>query len=170
MKLFVIYIGGRTAQSMIELHDMRFVFAETIEQTFPELKKTWWGTPSSLHLDCWGELKFADGYEIRLSTEASPNPQKLYFVNLGGYSTEEFTELHKNIFLVAENEAEAKKKALIMARDWKQGHKDNLYEIETVISLNQIAAEKSIHLDLVKSENTKSLQFEFGYLPIGKKS
>ena len=52
MNLFVIYIGGQTEKSLIELHDMRFIIAPKIEDTYDELKKSWLGTPESLHLDC----------------------------------------------------------------------------------------------------------------------
>lgn len=48
MHLFVIYIGGSHSQSLIELHDMRFVIASTIEETYDALRQSWWGTPISL--------------------------------------------------------------------------------------------------------------------------
>jgi hypothetical protein len=51
MHLFVIYIGGAHEKAFIELHDMRFVIAEKIEDSFDILRKTWWGTKESLHLN-----------------------------------------------------------------------------------------------------------------------
>ncbi|HXH55601.1 MAG TPA: DUF1543 domain-containing protein, partial [Gammaproteobacteria bacterium] len=101
MKLFAIYIGGKTATSIIELHDMRFIIAEHIEDTYPELIKQWWGTSKSLHLDCWGALTSADGHNIYLTTESSTESKKLFFVNMGGYDSKKFTELHENLFIVA---------------------------------------------------------------------
>jgi Domain of Unknown Function (DUF1543) len=173
-KLFVIYIGGSTEQSLIELHDIRFVVASQIEETYEELKKSWWGTPKSLHLDCWGALEYADGYKIELvSGDGQPpvaDTKKLYFVNLGGYSSEEFTEIHRNVFLVATSEAEAKKRAVASMRDTQQGHKDYMYEVESAFCLNQIVDEKSLHLRLSPVENSPKFQFEFGYVPIGKKT
>ena len=53
MKLFVIYIGGTHKKAFIEVHDMRFVIAEKIEDTYDFLKQTWWGTKESLHLDVY---------------------------------------------------------------------------------------------------------------------
>ena len=41
MELFVIYIGGIHPKAFIELHDMRFVIAEKIEDTYEELKNSW---------------------------------------------------------------------------------------------------------------------------------
>jgi hypothetical protein len=43
MKLFVIYIGGTHEKALIELHDMRFVIADKIEDTYPALRNSWWG-------------------------------------------------------------------------------------------------------------------------------
>ncbi len=39
MKLFIIYIGGTHENAFIEVHDMRFVIAKTIEDTYDSLKK-----------------------------------------------------------------------------------------------------------------------------------
>ena len=43
MKLFMIYIGGVHEKAFIELHDMRFVIAKSLEDTYEELKSSWWG-------------------------------------------------------------------------------------------------------------------------------
>src|SRR4051812_44142671 len=98
MKLFYLYIGGATHTSLIELHDVRFTVGKTLQSTYDDIRQSWWGTPDSLHLDCWGELTSADGYNISLKPEAPESEDKLYFVNMGGYAPDDFTELHKNIF------------------------------------------------------------------------
>ncbi len=43
MNLFMVYVGGYTVSSNIELHDMRFVIGETIESCYPQLLQEWWG-------------------------------------------------------------------------------------------------------------------------------
>ena len=95
MKLFAIYIGGEFKGAHIELHDMRFIIAEKIEDTYEELRRQWWGIPESLHLDCWAEVMYADGYSVTLKPEPSNAAHKLYYINLGGYDSEHFSELHK---------------------------------------------------------------------------
>ncbi len=172
-KLFVVYIGGSTTQSLIELHDMRFVLAETIEDTYETLKKTWWGVPESLHLDCWGALESADGYRIEVVATPVATSKKLYFVNLGAYSPQEFTEIHRNLFLVADTEAEAKKRAVASIQDFEQGHKDYLYEVDSAICLSQIVSSQlgssqTLHLQLSPEENLPEFKFNYGYVPIGK--
>lgn len=135
MNLFVIYVGGKHTKSLLELHDMRFVLADRIEDTYRQLRESWWGEPKSLHLDCWGILKSADGYNIHLKNEPSVEQNKLFFINLGGYDSTQFTELHKNVFVVAPNEREAKLKALQQIKTWESPHRDYLYDIENIINI-----------------------------------
>ena len=101
LKLFAIYIGGEHPGANIEVHDMRFVAAPSIEDTYEALKRQWWGRPGSLHIDCWSELSHADGYEIALRPEPFFGPERLFYVNLGGYDRIEFAEKHRNVFVVA---------------------------------------------------------------------
>ena len=66
MKLFVIYVGGKTHNSYIEVHDMRFGVGNVLQDCYEDIKKQWWGTEASLHVDCWAELHYADGFDIEL--------------------------------------------------------------------------------------------------------
>jgi hypothetical protein len=168
MKLFVIYIGGKTTTSLIELHDMCFVVSDSIENTYETLRKKWWGTSNSLHLDAWGILNYADGYNIVLKDYPANFEQKLYFVNLGGYDKNKFTELHKNIFIVAENESKAKIKALKQVLDWQSYHRDNQYEIENCISVDEQIEKNKLYIHLEKSENFLPFEFTCKYVAIGK--
>lgn len=172
MKLFMMYIGGAHEKSLIELHDMRFVIAENIEETYDELRRSWWGIPKSLHLDAFGELKYADGYHIYLKNfeqdRQNHNKNKLYFLNLGGYSKHEFTELHKNIFIVAENEDQAKIKAKAQILDWESPHKDYQYELENILDMTPIAAQKNVHIHLEPTDSPQKFEFICKYTPIGK--
>lgn len=170
MKLYAIYIGGATKTSLIELHDMRFVIAKSIKDTYDELKRDWWGTPESLHIDCWGELKSADGHNIHLRDHPQEGfGQKLYFVNLGGYDPNEFSELHKNVFVVAPTESKAKVKALKTILDWQSHHKDYLYDVEQAVNLSALAAEKSLYIHLEPTATPEPFSFSCKYHPIGKK-
>jgi hypothetical protein len=118
--LFVIYVGGNTETSLIEVHDIHFAIGKTIEDTYDQIRQQWWGTLKSLHLDAWGALKCVDGYNLTLTTDpVTDQTVKLFFVNLGGYDYNEFTELHKNIFVVAKDADEAKMKAKMTVSHWR---------------------------------------------------
>jgi hypothetical protein len=169
MKLFAIYIGGSTDRSLIELHDMRFAIANDIEDTHAELRASWWGTPESLHIDCFGELSSADGYNIHLRKEPSAGEDKLYFVNLGAYDPQQFTELHKDVFVVASTESKAKVKALKIIHDWGSHHVDYMYDIEKMFCLNDIAREKSLYIHLEKNDNAEPFKFICKPVKLGQK-
>lgn len=169
MKLFVIYIGGAHEKSLIELHDMRFVVANTIEETYETLRKSWWGIPSSLHLDAWGVLNYADGHNILISDCPPQNVMnKLYFVNLGGYDKHQFTELHKNTFVVATDEHQAKQKAVRQVSEWESPHRDYLHEVDTVLDLSNLLTRQNHYLHLIETKNKSPFDFTCCYTPIGK--
>ncbi|TMP75662.1 DUF1543 domain-containing protein, partial [Pseudoalteromonas phenolica] len=85
MKLFVVYLGGRIQGCHIEMHDVRFVAANTIEEAYPKLKQQWVGDKSSVHMDSYTIIEHAEGYAIELTEERVEQAEHLYFVNLGGY-------------------------------------------------------------------------------------
>jgi hypothetical protein len=169
VKLFVIYIGGTHEKSLIELHDMRFAVANTIEETYDTLRRSWWGTPTSLHLDAWGVLNYADGYAVNVSTTPpKQNDNKLYFVNLGGYDQQQFTELHQNVFVVASDVVQAKHKAVQQISQWESPHRDYLHQVDTLLDLNNLLAEDNFYLHMEKELNPKPFEFTCCYTPIGK--
>jgi hypothetical protein len=169
MKLFAFYIGGETNNSLVEVHDARFIMAETMEDCYQELRDTWWGTPKSLHIDCYGELTQAEGYRVKLSKEPPPaESPKLYFINLGGYLPGHFEELHKNVFVVAPTESKAKARALQQILNWSGHHKDYQYDVEHSFCINQIAEDKQYHLHLEKIDDTALFPFKTDYFYINK--
>lgn len=170
MKLFALYIGGEHPRANIELHDMRFVAAPSIRETYDELRNQWWGTPDSLHLDCWAELEHADGYDVELKPEPFDGEEKLYYVNLGGYDGTDFIERHKNVFVVATNLAAAKSRALQANRGWMQLHRDDLYEAEQAFSLADAVAEQRLHIHLAPSSSRREVTFTCKYTPLKKRA
>ncbi len=168
MKLFAFYVGGETETSNTELHDMRFAVGETMEDCYESLRRQWWGTPASLHIDCWTELTHSDGYSIALRPEAFAGMEKLFFVNLGGYDAAQFTELHSNIFVVAEDKAAARKRALETVNHWMKPHRDALFEVEHIIGLAEVAAPHGLHVHLAPKPEAGSLPFTTGcYIRLG---
>jgi hypothetical protein len=79
MKLFAIYIGGELEGANIELHDMRFIVAPSIADTYDELHRQWWGIPKSLHIDCWAEIGEVDGFKVDLRSEPFLGPEALLY-------------------------------------------------------------------------------------------
>jgi hypothetical protein len=138
-RLFAVYLGGRAPKANTELHDVVFATGAAIEDIYIQLLDKWFGNPVGLHLDSWLELDVVDGYRVTLSEAAAPQPEKLYFVNLGAYD-DNFTELHANGFYVAASAEEAKKRCL--AAHFTSGyvlpHKDDLHDIDDCIALESV--------------------------------
>ena len=128
LSLFIVVLGGRSLKSNIEIHDVRWVLGEKIEDTFPELRRQWIGKKSGLHIDSYKRIKYVDGYEIVLSKSnkdclISPKKEdlKLWFVNLGGYNPRKMYEEHEFNLIVAKKAIDAKKKA---KRTWETNLKN----------------------------------------------
>ncbi len=129
MNLYIVVLGGRISGGHVEMHDVRWVTGETIESTIPNLKSEWIGKTSGLHIDSYKLIQFVDGFNIRLVKSVNTDKDeinKLWFVNFGGYKTDELLEQHHLELVVAPSLQAAKKKA---RNKWtepmNQVHKDD---------------------------------------------
>jgi hypothetical protein len=167
MKLFMFYVGGDCGNSNVELHDVRFSIGNSAEDCYEDLRRQWWGTPKSLHLDCWGAVEQADGFDVTLTVEPSGDQTfRLFFVNLGGYNPLDFAELHKNVLIVAPDAVSAKQKAMAQTNGWSQPHKDRLFEVEKAVDLTALLRGYGRFVSLTPATIQKPFVFQCEYLPI----
>ena len=181
LSLFIVVLGGRSLKSNIELHDVRWVLGETIEDTFPELRKQWLGKISGLHIDSYKCIKYVDGYEIVISRSNKDSlisqridDLSLWFVNLGGYNPKKMYEEHEFNLIVAKNAIEAKRKA---KRNWDSNlenkHNDaysGIKYLEEVDDLPPIKI-KNWEINLIpdpEERNEKLIPDWYGYRRIDK--
>lgn len=150
MKLFAICVGGEHPRSNIEIHDIRFVVAETLEASFPMLRRTWWGRPATLHIDGYVLLDQADGWQVDL-LRGSPDEagrRRLWFVNVGGYTPGLFGEQHNYLFLAGEDRAGVWSRARALSPEWSGRHKDNLASIDSLIDIDSLLEPGGWHVRL----------------------
>ena len=83
MQLFMVYLGGRVRGCHIEMHDVRFVVGESIDDTYSKLKAQWVGDKDKVHMDSYMAVNDIDGYHIAIADTPQNRPERLYFVNLG---------------------------------------------------------------------------------------
>lgn len=167
MKLFAIYVGGDHPGAHVEVHDIRFVIAGSIAETHDALREQWWGTPGTLHIDCWATIDHADGYDIGLRPDPFVGEQRLFFVNLGGYARGQFAEQHRNMFIVARTPREAKTRAIAAVKDWQDPHKDELYDADQILALSGIALERGLHVHLeLAAEGARPFHFTCEYIKL----
>jgi hypothetical protein len=85
------------------------------------------------------ELAVVDQHRIHLTNKPVASDKKLYFVNLGAYSSGQFTELHANAMFVAASEHEVKSRAkqeLLVGK--LTVHTDDLFDIDDCLELISI--------------------------------
>tara|TARA_B100001250_G_scaffold33435_1_gene27161 strand:- start:307 stop:864 length:558 start_codon:yes stop_codon:yes gene_type:complete len=182
LSLFIVVLGGRTSKSNIEIHDVRWVIGESIEDTYPELRKQWLGRIDGLHIDSYKRIKYIDGYEIAISKFNKHNlinqkkeDESLWFINLGGYDPKKMYEEHEFTLVVAKKAIEAKKKA---KKNWKTNlkskHNDdysgikNFEQVDNIYSIKKI---KSWEIKLVpdpEERNEKLIPDWYGFKRIDK--
>lgn len=148
MKLFAVFVGGNHARANIELHDLRFVTGETLEDTVPQLRAAWWGTPSSLHIDGYAELTHVEGRRIEIASGPAPagSEASLWFVNVGGYTPELFGEQHHYLFMVGAGKPEIWTRARQASPNWTSRHKDNLATVDDVLEVNTLLGTDKFHI------------------------
>lgn len=106
--LFVVMLGGKHPRAKIEVHDVVFAVADTLEATYPQLRADWFGSPKGVHIDAWMAVEGVDGWTVELSHLApAAGAHHLYFINLGGYEANSFGEAHHYLLVVARNKQEA---------------------------------------------------------------
>ena len=182
LSLFIVVLGGRSLKSNIELHDVRWVLGESIEDTFPELRRQWFGKVKGLHIDSYKRIKYVDGYKIVVSISNKDNsikPKKevesLWFINLGGYDPKKMYEEHEFSLVVAKKALDAKKKA---KHNWesnlKNKHNDDYSDINNFKQFDDIHSIKKIHNWEIKlipdpeERNEKLIPDWYGYMRIDK--
>ena len=71
--LYIVMLGGRHPRASIEVHDVVFAQAQTLEQTYPQLRQGWFGSREGLHIDGWLEVDGIDAYRVEFS-HLAPGP------------------------------------------------------------------------------------------------
>ncbi len=182
LSLFIVVLGGRSLKSNIEIHDVRWVLGESIEDTFPELRKQWIGKRNGLHIDSYKRIEYVDGYKITVSKsnkdrsiQSQSEAQLLWFINLGGYDPKKMYEEHQFTLVVAKKAIDAKNKA---KRNWEASleskHNDDYSGIKNFEEVDDIHAIKKIknwEVKLIsdpKERNEKLIPDWYGYRRIDK--
>lgn len=145
--LFVVMLGGKHPRAKIEVHDVAFVVADRLEDTYPQLRQSWFGAPVGLHIDAWMAVDGVEGWKVELSSLA-PNPDslRLYFINLGGYEDKSFGEAHHYLLIVAKNKREAMSRGKRQVlKHWAQAHTDGVLDVDDCLPIDAIGG-RYVHL------------------------
>lgn len=181
MKLFYIILGATPLGRNIEQHDVYFGIAENLKDLVPEIKKFWAEAKGKIHIDCYQEVQFVDGFKLKIveKTEESSKDQ-LFFINLGGYQMGKFEELHYQCLMAGKSMSEILKRVKKTEFYKEMGFKtaeshideklgvdiDDIYKVKDILS-PEMKAKYSIILE--KTEEIDQENFtRLGYLMLSK--
>jgi hypothetical protein len=101
MKLFYAILGSTPIGRNIEQHDVFFGIGESLKDLVIDMKNFWTEAKGKIHIDCYQEVRFVDGFEVKIvEKKLKISENNLFFINLGGYQIGKFEELHKQILMV----------------------------------------------------------------------
>lgn len=151
MKLYLLLLGAEVPGRNIEQHDYFFGIADRLADLVPAVKSFWPEASNSLHIDGWREVTKVDSYAIRVvprHDEAPMAVKKLFFLNLGGYTSGELEEQHYTLLTVQDNRTlaiQAAKKSIFFKTNSLKGiatshidekygvDVDNIYQIDDLL-------------------------------------
>lgn len=152
-KLFYVIIGATPKGRTTEQHDVFFGIAENLKDLFPEMKKFWPETKGKFHIDAYQEVKFVDGYELRIVPRSSElqGSEHLFFINLGGYKPNVFDEFHEKHIMVGKKMSEIIKRVKktefykTFTFTGAESHIDDKYavDIDDIYKVNDLLSEKA---------------------------
>ena len=163
MGLYLVYLGGRIQGCHIEMHDVRFVVGDKIEDTYSKLKAQWVGDKGSVHMDSYMHIQHIDGYKVGVIEGAHEQPEKLYFVNLGAYRADSLAEQHDFALYVARSSEEAKQRAKdSLLAGLTHLHKDDLHDVDDCFAIDLL--DSNLTLKLTPSGHSQAMKPDwFGY-------
>lgn len=140
MKLYLLLLGAEAPGRVVEQHDYFFGVAESLPDLVPEVRAFWPEAGGSLHIDGWREVTKVDNFEVRvvpLHDESPASANKLFFLNLGGYTGGKLEEQHYTVLTVQNNRLDAiqfAKKSLFFKTNSLKGiataHIDEKYGVD----------------------------------------
>ncbi|NCD68321.1 DUF1543 domain-containing protein [Mucilaginibacter agri] len=110
MKLYLLLLGAEAPGRVVEQHDYFFGIAENLAALIPDVKAFWPEAGASLHIDGWREVTKVDDYAVRVVQNNGVVPistHKLFFLNLGGYTSGKLEEQHYTVLTIQESRSKA---------------------------------------------------------------
>ena len=179
-KLYMVLLGCRPPGRLTEQHDIFFGIAGSLKELISHIKLFWPEVKGNIHIDAWREITQVNNFQIKIveRLEEKVSEKKLFFLNLGGYKTNEFDEFHYKLLAVANNSGEAiqqaKQTAFYKHFDLKgaTSHVDDKYgvDVDEIYSVKEILSpffkeRYSIH---IKESAGQDDELHLGYLPLSK--
>lgn len=181
MKLYMVMLGCTPPGRFTEQHDIFFGIGESLGELVPHMIAFWPEAQGKIHIDAWREVTVVDDYQITIVDKINKvQPDKLFFINLGGYKKNEFEEYHYKVLAVGKTLGKASKKAKATSFYKHFGFKgaeshiddkygigiDEIYKVEDILS-NEFTDRCTIQLEERKLMYPED-KLHIGYVGIEK--
>ena len=181
LKLYMVMLGCTPKGRITEQHDIFFGIGTSLKNLVPQMNEFWPEAKGKIHIDAWREVTMVDGFKIDVVPNLgnAANPDKLFFINLGGYKQNEFEEYHYKILTVAQTLAIATKKSKETTFYKHFGfkgatsHIDDKYgiDVDDIYNVEDILApefKQQYQLSIIPNPNAQEDKLHIGYVMIEK--
>jgi len=151
----MLLLGCKPEGRHTEQHDVLFAIGSRLGDLKDQIEDFWPEAKGRIHLDAWREVTSVNGNTIEVverSEASAQQAEKLFFINLGGYTKNLFAEQHYILLSVNETLAEASKQA-----------KDSLFYKETTFPGAESHIDDKYAIDVDDAYNVEDI------LPAGQK-
>ncbi|WAC41694.1 DUF1543 domain-containing protein [Pedobacter sp. SL55] len=177
-KLFMILLGCKPQGRHTEQHDIFFAIANEVKELVPAINAFWPEAKGKIHLDAYRIVNHVNGYRVEVierGNGASTNVNRLFFMNLGGYQSNVFEELHYKMLMIAEDKAVAIKNAKESEffKQYFSPHIDDKYgvDVDDVFDIEEVLPKEmktKYQLLFTPTDSFPEDKIVLGYMPVGK--
>ena len=181
-KLYMLLLGCKPDGRHTEQHDVLFSIGTRLGDLKTQIEDFWPEANGRIHLDAWREVTSVNGYQIEVveKTEASAEKkEKLFFINLGGYTEGLFAEQHYILLSVNETNGEATKyaKETLFYQETNfpgaESHIDDKYavDVDDVYDVEDIlspALKEKYTIKISKNESLPEDEMHLGYFKMSR--
>lgn len=177
--LIMAILGATPPGRSTEQHDVYFGIGKNIK-VLKENIYAFWPNAGQLHVDSWRAVTTVGNYDIKIvpKSEAVPQEEKLFFLNLGGYLPGELEEYHYKVLVVAKKMSGAIKAAKQTAFYKTHGFKgaeshidekyaldvDDMHKVEDLLSPD---FKEKYHIQITPSAFAVEDELHIGYVKLG---
>jgi hypothetical protein len=182
LKLFMVLLGANPKGRIVEQHDYFFGIANSLKQMVPSIRDFWPEAGNTIHVDGWREVNMVDGFAIKVVSRTAKDilsPQRLFFINLGGYQTGKLEEQHYIMLTVQGDRLPAIKESMktvfYKANSAKGAHAhidekfgvdvDDVYRIEDVLTAD---LKEKYHILITPASGLQEDPIHLGYFKLDK--
>lgn len=134
LKLFMLLLGCKPEERHTEQHDVFFAIGDSLKSLIPDIRLFWPEAKDRIHIDAWREVTQVNDFVVTVigRRDVTPQNEKLFFLNLGGYRSGEFEEYHYKLLSVnmQKDEAVAQAKDSLFYQQKYSAHIDDKYGVD----------------------------------------